>query len=77
MLNTIELQELVNKYDQDCFRHNKTPSFEGLGRALGITGRTVNNIVKGIYKDGKPYTNKPHITRCIDNNDFEIIRELF
>lgn len=77
MINTTVLQRVVNEYDKKCFERNRKPSYHGLGNELGITGQTIRNIVTGIYKDNKPYTDKPHITRCIDNDDFCIIRDLF
>lgn len=77
MINTTVLQQIVNEYDKKCFEHHRKPSYKGLGTELGITGQTVRNIVTGIYKDGKPYTTTPHITRCIDNEDFSIVRDLF
>ena len=36
-----------------------------------------DRVVIGYYKADKPYTTKPHITRCIDNNDFGIIKSIF
>lgn len=77
MINTTKLQTVVSEYDKKCIELNIKPTHRGLGNELGITGQTVRNIVTGIYKDGKPYTTTPHITRCIDNEDFSIVRDLF
>lgn len=77
MIKTTTLYKIVNTYIDDCNEHNKAPTYNGLGDALGITGQTIRHIVKGAYKDGKPYTKKPHISRCIDNEDFKIIQDVY
>lgn len=77
MINTATLEQIVNEYNRECRRSDREPSYIGLGTALGISGQTIRHIVRGLYKEDKPYTNKPHPTRCIDNQDFNIIRALF
>lgn len=77
MINTTKVQQIVSEYSKKCFLQNRTPTYRGLAEELGITGQTVRHIVTGVYKDGRTYTNKPHTTRCIDNEDFDIIRHLY
>lgn len=77
MINTTKLQTVVSEYDKKCIELNIKPTYQGLGNELGITGQTIRHIVTGIYKDGKAYTTKPHITRCISNDDFKIVQSLF
>lgn len=77
MIDTTTLRNQVNEYQERCRTTNHEPTFRGVGIALGISGRTVANVVRGYYCIGKPYTTKPHITRCIDNSDFEVIKGIF
>lgn len=77
MIRTTILNEIVTKYKIKCVQEHRQPTYNGIGNELCITGATVGHIVRGTYKKGKPYTTKPHITRCICNDDFSIIRELF
>lgn len=76
MFNRTELTELTQQYLNRCKLHNKAPTYQGLSLILNISGQTVGNVVKGSF-NGKPYTNKPSVCRCIDNSDFDILRDLF
>lgn len=77
MINTTTLVQKVNDYEQNCIQKNRVPSCNGLGRWLGISGQTIRNVITGYYKGGLEYTIHPSISRCIDNNDFDIIRSVF
>lgn len=77
MIDTGVLIDKTSSYVFYCEEYNKAPTYFGYGNCLGISGNTIRHIVKGYYKDGKPYTDTPHITRCIDNNDFSIIKSVF
>ena len=76
MIDTTTLRIQINEYLERCRTTNHKPTYSGIGIALGISGRTIANVVHGHF-NGKPYTTKPHITRCIDNDDFELIKGLF
>lgn len=76
MINTLELEKTVSRYRQTCRYRQKAPTFIGLGRCLGCSGMTISNVVNGTF-NGHDYTERPAATRCIDNNDFELIRDLF
>ena len=76
MITTIELENKVRTYKDNCTKHNHEPTYNGLSNVLGVSHQTIANVVHGTY-NGKQYTDKPHITRCIDNNDFELIKELY
>lgn len=77
MINTTKLQRVVTDYNKECRKQHKRPTYKELAQELNIHSSTISNIVRGMYADGKPYTSKPHITRCINNDDFAIIRDLF
>ena len=77
MIDSEYLASKTNYYLEQCQEHNKAPTYYGYGTCLGISGNTIRHIVNGHYKNGKPYTDTPHITRCIDNNDFNIIKSVF
>jgi len=77
MIGTQELQRQVLGYCKRCFTNHKEPTYNGLGTALNISGGTIKHIVTGYYKGSQAYTDTPHITRCIDNADFALIRALF
>ena len=77
MIGTVELQNKVSKYGKRCLESQKQPTYAGLGAVLQISGLTIKHIVTGYYKGGLEYTEKPHITRCVDNADFDLIRALF
>lgn len=77
MIDRLTIEKIINEYKQELRLQDKQPTYESLAEALNISDVTVSHIVKGFYKFNKPYTNKPHCTRCIDNNDFDLITELF
>lgn len=77
MIEQMELQDKVGEYVEVCRRSHREPTRKGLGEYLGISGTTIANVVRGYFNGGRKYTEKPHPTRCIDNSDFMIIRELF
>lgn len=77
MIDTGVLIDKTSSYVSYCEEHNKAPTYTGIGNLLGVSGNTIRHIVIGYYKADKPYTTKPHITRCIDNNDFGIIKSIF
>ena len=76
MIGTEELQKRVAGYMQGCLDRQKEPTYTGLAFILGVSGQTISNVVTGTF-NGHRYTDKPHTTRCIDNDDFDIIRALF
>lgn len=77
MIETNKIISITNDYIEYCQEQNKAPTFSGCGSCLGVSDNTIRHIVKGYYKDGKPYTNKPHPTRRISNNDFYLIKKVF
>ena len=76
MIDTTTLINKVNGYTERCNKTNHKPSYKGLSYVLGISPMTISNVVNGRF-NGKEYTSTPHITRCIDNKDFEILTALF
>ena len=76
MINTTKLVQTVQRYHESCISTQKRPTFKGLSTALGISPQTVSNIVHGTF-NGNLYTENPAPTRCVDNNDFEIVMGLF
>ena len=76
MITTTELQEKVTRYRECCRVNHIAPTYKGISGLLGISHMTVSNVVHGQYNH-KPYGSRPHKTRCIDNDDFEILQELF
>lgn len=77
MINTTTLLSKVTDYEQNCKEKNITPTCDGLGKWLGISGQTIRNVITGYYKGELEYTTNPSISRCIDNQDFYIIRSVF
>ncbi len=73
MFTTESLEKSVNSYMLYC--HNK-PSKAGLADWLSVSQQTISNICRGEF-NGHLYTDKPHVTRIVDNSDFKIIRSLF
>lgn len=73
-------KELVNLktklYWIFCLKKDKKPTYRGLAHALGVSESTISNVVHGFF-NGHKYTNTPHIRRCIDNSNFEIIKHIF
>ncbi len=76
MIGTEELQKRVYRYRNCCRDRHTEPTYIGLAFILGISGKTIRNVVNGTY-NGHRYTEHPHSTRCIDNNDFETVRAVF
>ena len=76
MIDTSTVRKQVNRYREYCRRNNRKPTYKGLGTVLGISTATVSNVIHGHF-NGMAYTNKPAVTRCIDNPDFEVIQGLF
>jgi len=76
MIDTTTLQLKAKEYQDRCKTTNRKPTYKGMGKVLGISDRTVSNVVHG-YFNGHRYTDKPCATRCIENEDFEIIKGLF
>lgn len=77
MYDTETLTNLCESYLIYCGSSNSKPSHKGLASWIEVSTQTINNVVRGYYCIGKPYTPKPHITRKIDNDDFELIRSVF
>ena len=51
------------------------PTQAQLARWIGFSPRTMSNIKRGSYAQGKPYTERPCATRKIRNDDFEVLRD--
>lgn len=66
--------ERIEHYFMTCRTTGRLPTKEGLARRLETTAKTLKHVCKGYYNTTNPYTDKPHVTRCIDNNDFEVIK---
>lgn len=77
MDTTNGLQTSITDYKRICELEHKKPTYNGLGTYLGISGQTIRNVVSGYYKGNMTYTDRPHVNRCIYNDDFEIVRSLF
>ena len=73
MYDTDTLNCLIDEYLIECSYH---PTCKGLAIRLHISTRTIYRAICGFY-NGKPYSNSPHVNRCIDTKDFMIIRRLF
>lgn len=76
MIDTTTLRILVNGYLEQCRTSNHKPTYKGMAIVLGISGRTISNVAHGTY-NGHLYSDTPHCTRCIDNNDFELIKGIY
>ena len=77
MITTTELKEQVMKYRDFCIERQKEPTYSGLAAIIGTSAPTIRHIYKGEYRNGKTYTNRPHVTRIVRNDDFELIRNLY
>ena len=77
MIDSLKVKQRVIEYLEYCNKYNLRPTYKGLASCLGVSIMTVSHIVSGYYKDNKPYTDKPHVSRCIDNCNFWIIQNLF
>lgn len=67
------LKNLVTDYMDNC---NKEPTRQGLADWLGVSRKTISNIIKGTF-NGHCYTTTPHVNRIVGNEDFWIVRSLF
>lgn len=76
MIDTITLQVQVDGYKERCKHACCRPTYQGVGKVLGISSSTISNVIHGRY-NGHEYTDTPHATRCIDNDDFEVVKALF
>jgi hypothetical protein len=76
MINSTELIQKVTTYHESCKATHKRPSYYGISRVLGVCPQTIANVCSGTF-NGNEYTATPAPTRCIDNNDFEIIKSIF
>lgn len=77
MFDTDTLMTLLDKYRDECQEHNVKPTYYGVASHLDMSVSTVWHVVKGMYAADKPYTDTPHVNRCINNQDFRIIRSMF
>ena len=77
MITTTELQERISRYRDYCNENKKEPSFLGLAKALVTSAPTIKHIYYVEYRNGRPYTHKPHILRVVSNDDFELVRDLY
>lgn len=77
MIEHGELIARVDGYRQRCQQEHRKPSKNGLALVLEVATGTIQNVVRGEYRNGSPYTEKPHPRRRIDNADFDRIRALF
>lgn len=66
--------ERIEQYFGKCRTIGMLPTKEGLAKELQTTAKTLKHVCKGYYNTTNPYTDKPHATRCIDNDDFEVIK---
>lgn len=76
MINTIDLERIINEYKNTCFERDMSPTYKGLALRLGICPLTIRNVNTGLY-NGHRYTDNPAATRCICNDDFELIQGLY
>ncbi len=76
MINTELLELKIKMYMLECHNMSSRPTYKGIGKILGISESTISNVVHGFF-NGHPYTSKPHVNRCINNQDFKIIRNIF
>lgn len=71
------LKELINDYLDDCYLKDKKPSYNSLGKFIGVTHTTISHYISGYYRKGKPYEDIPNNARKVHNNDFDLIRNVF
>ncbi len=76
MIDTTTLESKIASYLETCKRSGRNPTYKGVGIALGVSGRTIANVVQGRF-NGHCYTDKPHVTRCIQNGDFGTVQGVF
>lgn len=76
MMTTIQLQDVVQRYNKHCRLSGAAPTYTGFSAMAGTSRQTVSNAVHGTY-NGTEYGNNPSARRCFDNNDFPLIRSVF
>lgn len=76
MIGTEELQKQVHDYQSRCRDRHEKPTYKGLAFVLGVSASTIRNVVDGTF-NGHRYTEHPHSTRCVCNDDFGTVRALF
>lgn len=72
-----DTETLTNLCESYLIYSKGHPTRKGLSIWLEISSTTISHVLSGMYKDGKEYTPKPHISRKISNTDFELIRSVF
>ena len=77
MISTEELTKAVARYRERCRTEQREPTFSGLASLIGVSTPTIKHVYTGEYRSGKSYTDRPHVTRKISNNDFGIIQDLY
>lgn len=76
MMTTIQLQDVVQRYNEHCQVSGTAPTFTGFSAVVGTSRQTVSNAVHGTY-NGTKYGDIPSARRCFDNSDFPLIRSVF
>lgn len=76
MIDTTVLVNRVSTYVEQCKAGKRRPTYYGISNALGVCPQTIANVCSGKF-NGNDYTDTPAPTRCIDNKDFDIIKDLF
>lgn len=76
LIDAEELNTTLDSYLAWCKLNHKAPQKKRFANILGVSVGTINNVVKGEF-NGHKYTNKPHITRCISNDNFDYIQHTF
>lgn len=66
--------ERIEHYFMTCRTTGRLPTKEGLARRLETTAKTLKHVCTGYYNSTRPYTNNTHVSRCIGNDDFELIK---
>lgn len=77
MINSESVARICTEYVECCIQNGEHPTFSGMGKRLGVSGNTIRHIVTGFYKWNQAYTDKPHASRCVRNDDFIVIRSVF
>ena len=76
MIDTDLVNSKTQVYWTFCIQTDKRPTYKGLAEILGVSESTICNVVH-VFFNGHPYTDKPHVMRCIDNSNFETIKQIF
>lgn len=66
--------ERIEQYFGKCRTIGMLPTKEGLAKELQTTAKTLKHVCTGYYNSTRPYTNNTHVSRCIGNDDFELIK---